>query len=197
MKKIVLLVIFSLILLTTESFSEEFVREYTYHAGDDDSKNDSRKAALEQLQLELLAEVGVYVESEWEMVEGNGKRFNSEEIATVAAGITETEILHEEWDGYLYSVEAKLNVDMKDVRKKLDKLVLERKKREKLKKEIKSLKEELKEAKSEVRVKYSNKIEYRKKSERPQRGGRTAWERWENNRTWWEKLFYLEGDGKL
>lgn len=101
-----------------------FVREYTYAASDDDSKNSSRRKALEQLRVELLREIGVYIESYLEIatVAGETEReFVREEIRTTTAGITETKLVDERWDGREYSVKAEVAIDTRDVIRKINK----------------------------------------------------------------------------
>ena len=44
-----------------------FIREYTYHANEIDSKATSRTIALEQIKRQLLEELGTYLESETEI----------------------------------------------------------------------------------------------------------------------------------
>ena len=46
---------------------EQFVREYTYNASENDSKVSARKAAMQQLQVLLIQEVGVQVRSSFEV----------------------------------------------------------------------------------------------------------------------------------
>ncbi len=193
MKIFTLLVITSLILLPIPSLAEEFVREHTYHAGDDDSKNSSRKKALEQIQLKLLAEVGVYVQSEWEMKETDIDRFASEEIETITAGVTETEILDESWDGFNYRVQAKMEVDIKDARKRLNQVVKERAKRKKLREAIKDNKKELRNKDTEIENLRAELKEAKKKNPKPKKKKKykSAWDEWEDGKIFWEKLFHL------
>ncbi|MBN2830224.1 MAG: hypothetical protein JXR56_07885, partial [Candidatus Cloacimonetes bacterium] len=77
-------------------------REYTYRAGEADSKITSRAIALEQVKALLLEEIGVYVHSEIKesLSEQNGvlKELSTEQIEIVSAGITETKILDEKWN---------------------------------------------------------------------------------------------------
>tara|TARA_B100000315_G_scaffold246269_1_gene273366 strand:- start:2244 stop:2942 length:699 start_codon:yes stop_codon:yes gene_type:complete len=191
-------VIFSLclLLIPLQCFSEEFVREHTYHAGDDDSKNDSRRNALEQIQLELLAEVGVYVQSEWELRENEEERIVSEEIEAITAGITETEILHESWDGFLYRIEAKMEVDIKDARKRLNQVIKERKKRKKLSDKIYQKDKELRSRYQEIVALKAELVKARKKN--PKKKEKKApvvyWTKKKkyvnpcpDSRTWWER----------
>tara|TARA_B100000315_G_scaffold246269_1_gene273364 strand:- start:975 stop:1583 length:609 start_codon:yes stop_codon:yes gene_type:complete len=166
MRTLVLLAIFSLLLLPIQSFAEEFVREHTYRAGDDDSKNDSRKKAMEQIQLELLSEVGIHIKSGWELWESESDRRITEDIETITAGITQTDILGESWDGFNYYVKAKLEVDIADARRKLKHEVTERNKRKKLQRELYSKEQEIErlEAQVQQQAKYQPKQRKRKKN---------------------------------
>ncbi len=62
MNKVIALLFF--LSMSCNAYAQEFIREHTYRASDDDSKNDSRSAALKQMQIGLLSEIGVYIESE-------------------------------------------------------------------------------------------------------------------------------------
>tara|TARA_B100000315_G_scaffold246269_1_gene273365 strand:- start:1596 stop:2231 length:636 start_codon:yes stop_codon:yes gene_type:complete len=143
MKLFTLLAMVLLLMLSTQSFAEEFVREYTYRAGDDDSKNSSRKKALEQIQLELLSEVGVHIRSAWELHETSSNSFAEEDIETITAGITQTDILEESWNGFDYYIRAKLEIDLKDVEKRLEVELKRERKQQKLRRTIASKDDEL------------------------------------------------------
>ena len=69
----VIFLILSFLLSANSSFAETktFIKEYTYHAGDEDSRNSSRTIALREVKRLLLEELGTYLESETEV-----KNFN-------------------------------------------------------------------------------------------------------------------------
>jgi chromosome segregation ATPase len=102
-----------------------FVREYTYNASETDSKVSSRRKALDQVRTILLNEIGTYVEK-WVKSDVTEKRdtvvsdFFKREIKSVTAGITETEIIKEEWNGYKYYVRAKITINTDDVISKIN-----------------------------------------------------------------------------
>lgn len=94
-----------------------FVRTYTYRANDDDSKNTSKKKAIEQIKIELNEEVGTYIEHyleiNYEDHSGVTKKDVKQEINSISAGITRLKILDEKWDGKTYFIKAKVDIDPK------------------------------------------------------------------------------------
>ncbi len=120
-RHIVAILATSSVLLAAGSAAEEreFVRQYVYKASDDDSKNSARAKALAQLEIELLKEVGVYIESYLEVEEiassESEQRYLREEIKATTAGIAKTEVESESWDGSTYSVRARVRLDPEDV----------------------------------------------------------------------------------
>ena len=96
-----------------------FEREYTYQAGDNDSKISSRTIALTEVRKLLLEELGVYLETRTEVKDF---RLTRDEVAILTGGIVSTEILAEKWDGRVYYLKAKLAADPDEVIKSLDRL---------------------------------------------------------------------------
>lgn len=159
MKKLIL----ALLLLVSLLFAkiETYTRNYTYYAGDEDSKNSSRAAALVQVKKLLLEEVGTYIESH-SLVENN--MLTKDEIIAICAGITKTEILKEDWNGKTYVMQAKIQLDPEGVQKRLNIIAQDQSKtrdlkeqydkvqkalsdNEKLTKELESVKDELQKSK--------------------------------------------------
>ena len=111
--------------------TKSFVREYTYKAGEADSKLSSKTLALKEVKTLLLEEVGVYLSSEFEnkieQKEVNGKtefkQLTKSNIITLAAGITKTTPLDEKWNGETYYLKAEIIVDIDDAKMKLIELV--------------------------------------------------------------------------
>ena len=166
MKRLIILLLISMGFLFAAE--KTFIREYTYQASDYDSKVTSRANALEQVKTILLEEVSVYMQSEFEMrdwEEQIGDRIESGEFAeqriiAITAGVTETKILDERWNGVEYWIKAEITLDPDDLKRKIDDIV---KNKEKLKEledvkkkaddalaEIERLKKELSESKSEA-----------------------------------------------
>jgi len=132
LKRKYLIVLFTLLMLFSLLKADEvkeqnfrtFIREYTYNASEHDSKVTSRSKALESVKLILLQEIGVYIES-WinikdEEINYVTNEFFKQEIKTVTAGITETKILDEEWNGTVYFIRASITIDTNDVIKKIN-----------------------------------------------------------------------------
>lgn len=127
-----------------------FIKEYTYQAGDEDSKNSSRTIALREVKRLLQEELGIYLVSETEVKD---MRLTKDQVTTYSAGIVSAEIIDEKWDGKAYWLKARISADPKEVEKALRKLVLDksklkeleetRKKAEELTKENERLRKEL------------------------------------------------------
>ncbi len=107
--------------------AKTFVREYTYKAGESDSKISSRAIALEQVKRLLLEEVGIYIQSSIrnEESEANGQvsSLTEKDIKVLSAGITQTKVLDEMWNGVSFWLKAEITLDEKDVLKQLDDLM--------------------------------------------------------------------------
>lgn len=101
------------------SQTQTFVREYTYTAGEADSKITSRAIALDQVKKILLEEIGVYLQSTFETtkVEKNNvlTELTKEQMQSITAGVTETKILEEKWNGETYYIKASITVNTQDV----------------------------------------------------------------------------------
>ena len=137
MKKFLLII---MILLSVNLFAETktFIREYTYNASEYDSKVTSRANALAQVKELLLSEIGVFVRSQNKIstkeIDGKIKEMTSSDISVLTAGIVETKIVEEKWDGKTFYIKAKMVADPDNVNKKLSKIINnEQKKKELLK----------------------------------------------------------------
>lgn len=132
MEKAIILLLFTVAIITfpvhsilAQDKQQTFVREYTYNAGETDSKVSSREKALEQVRTILLNEIGTYVES-WvksgitEKQDTVVNEFFKQEIKSVTAGVTETKIIKERWDGYEFYVKAKVTINTDDVLSKIN-----------------------------------------------------------------------------
>jgi len=137
-----------------------FVKDYTYQASEDDSRNSSRVTAMREVKRLLLEELGTYLES---ITEIKNFQLTKDKISSLTAGIVKTEIVNEKWDGHTYWIKTKIVADSDDVIKSIDNLRKDRdesKRLEELKKrsdtileENKRLREELKLAKGEEKQK--------------------------------------------
>lgn len=131
MKKIILFIICGFV-LNVHAENKTFIREYYYQAGESDSKIIARSKALYEVKRLLLEELGVYMESYTNyIVEDQAgiitKDFFKNEIKSLSAGITETKILKENWNGIQYYIKAEIVADPTDVARKIN-LTLEKRK---------------------------------------------------------------------
>jgi len=129
---------FLLLILSSFSIAQEktFIREYTHKVGDADSKITSRAIALNQVKKILLEEVGVYLESTFEIEKTETseeyKELTNSQITSITAGITETKILGEKWNGIEYYIKAEIIIDVNDMLNKLNKIAKDRDKTKQL-----------------------------------------------------------------
>ncbi|MBU0476146.1 MAG: tetratricopeptide repeat protein [Bacteroidetes bacterium] len=132
------IITFLLFLISSFSLAQEktFIREYTHTVGDADSKITSRAIALNQVKKILLEEIGVYIESTFEMetTETNKeiKELTNNQIISITAGITETKILDEIWDGSKFYIKAEITLDIDSVKNKLGEIAKDRDKTKQL-----------------------------------------------------------------
>ena len=126
MKKIILILILSSSVFLN---AKTWVREYTYNAGDADSKITSRAIALEEVQRLLLQEIGVFVyskiQNETTEISGELKELTSKQVEVMTAGVTQTKILDEQWNGEIYYIKAEIEVDENNMINNLDNLILD------------------------------------------------------------------------
>ena len=141
MYRLIALLIFLLLTSIVAVFANEmhrvvqkktFIREYVYKASEADSKVSSRQKALTEVKALLIEELGTYVESYVNHVitDQNGvitKDFFTNEIKTLSAGITETRILEEHWDGYEYYIKAEIVADPEEVVRRINQTLSMRK----------------------------------------------------------------------
>lgn len=94
--------------------TKEIIKEYTYNVGDDDSRNDARNKALNQVKVLILEETGVFVESYLKIdsiTDKTSRQYVREEIKSLTAGIIKTRILDEKYDGKTFYIKASVLVD--------------------------------------------------------------------------------------
>jgi tetratricopeptide (TPR) repeat protein len=139
----------------TFAATKTFIKEYTYRASEDDSRNSSRVIALREVKRLLLEELGTYLESETEV---KNFQLTKDQITTLTAGIVQTEIVEEKWDGHVYWLKAKIIADSDKVvqsvdtlrkdREKTKELETMRRKSDELLQEVEKLRKELASAKN-------------------------------------------------
>jgi len=96
-----------------------FIREYTYQASEADSKLSSRSISLREVKRLLLEELGTYLES---ISEIQNFQLTKDQIFTLTAGIVQTEIVDEKWDGRSYWLKARIAADSDEIIKNIDAL---------------------------------------------------------------------------
>jgi tetratricopeptide (TPR) repeat protein len=139
----------------TPAATKTFIKEYTYQASEDDSRNSSRIVSLREVKRLLLEELGTYLESETEV---KNYQLTKDQITTLTAGIVQAEIVEEKWDGHVYWLKAKIAADSEKVvqsidalrkdREKTKELEMMRRKSDELLREVAKLQKELASAKN-------------------------------------------------
>lgn len=115
------LICFICMMSTVLAFAEvkALIKEYTYQASELDSKTSCRAIAIEQVKRELLEELGTYVESTTVVKDF---QIEKDEIKTLSAGVVQTKILDEKWDGRDYWLKAEVSADPDEVAASIEKL---------------------------------------------------------------------------
>ncbi|MBI5212415.1 MAG: hypothetical protein HY957_03465, partial [Nitrospirae bacterium] len=105
--QIFLAVILNIFLFAGLSHAEKvtFVKEYTYQASEIDSKVTARAIAVEQVKRLVLEELGTYLLAETEVKDF---RLTKDRVVILTAGIVQTEISNEKWDGERYYLKARI-----------------------------------------------------------------------------------------
>ena len=96
-----------------------FVRDYTYEASPMDDKASCQAIALEQVKRQLLEELGTYVES---VSTVRNYQMDHDQIKTLTAGVVQTKILQESWDGNVYWMKVRLAADPDEVAESINQL---------------------------------------------------------------------------
>jgi len=104
---------------TSMATSREFTENYTYSAGESDSKLTCRMVSLIEIKRLLLEKIGTYLESRTEIKDF---RIEKDEIVALTAGIVKLEILDEKWNGEKYSLTAKIEANPEDITKAINNL---------------------------------------------------------------------------
>jgi tetratricopeptide (TPR) repeat protein len=136
--------------------TKTFIKEYTYQASEDDSRNSSRVTAMREVKRLLLEELGTYLES---VTEVKNFQLTKDQITSLTAGIVKTEIVNEKWDGHTYWIKTKIVTDENDVIKSIDNLRKDRDKSRELedtKKRVDAILEENKKLREELTLAKGN-----------------------------------------
>jgi len=119
LKKIILVSFLFLLFIPhlTSAENKIFIKEYTYQASEEDSRNSCRTISLREVKRLLLEELGTYLES---ITEVQDFQLTKDQITTLTAGIVKTEIIEEKWDGRTYWLKSKIAADSREVIKSID-----------------------------------------------------------------------------
>jgi len=142
----ILFLILIMFCITDSLYAKTYTKEYTYQASEADSKNTARENALTQVQSLALKQIGTYIESSFYDTQKESKtgkeQISEQDIVTITAGITRTKILDQKWDGEQFYIKVEMDVDEKDVLKKIEELKAQRDRTKELEDEISKAKEE-------------------------------------------------------
>jgi hypothetical protein len=143
-KTIPLLIVLLLFISPSPAFAKTktFIKEYTYQASEFDSKASSRTIALEQVKRLLLEELGTYLENNTEV---KNFELTKDKITALTAGIVQTQVLDEKWDGKSYWLKAEVKADPENVAKFIDTLRKDQKRTDEFEERIRKQEEALKE----------------------------------------------------
>ncbi|OGP61558.1 MAG: hypothetical protein A2V65_09050 [Deltaproteobacteria bacterium RBG_13_49_15] len=141
---------------TTSAKVVTYMKEYSYQAGETDSKLSARTIAIEQVKRLLLEELGTYIVSETTV---KNFELTKDQISSFTTGIVMTVIIEEKWDGKTYFLKAKITADTDELVRLIDQLRRDheqsmnweemRKKTEEALKEIERLKKEIEKGKGD------------------------------------------------
>jgi tetratricopeptide (TPR) repeat protein len=85
-----------------------FVREYTYQAGEYDSRLTCRAIAMTEAKRLLLEELGTFLKSSTTVQNG---MVVSDDISIYTAGAVQTKLVDEKWDGAQYWLKVQIDAD--------------------------------------------------------------------------------------
>jgi superkiller protein 3 len=144
--------------ISTYAQKKTFVRDYTYQAGEMDSKATAWANATSQMRSRLLVEVGEFLHAERTLAKTAGSQDFAEKVEAITAGVVEMKTLDERWDGVTYYIKAEMTVDPGELARQIDETLNNKQKTRELEEsrrrtqvaeaESKKLKKELVESKS-------------------------------------------------
>ena len=108
-------------------FAQDYIKEYTYNASENDSKASARKAALNALKKQLIEEIGIKVVSSRDKVtsinDQEYKKIIKTNLQTFSIALTKTEILDEKWDGEKFWIKVSIQIDKNIIDQELKKQI--------------------------------------------------------------------------
>lgn len=102
---------------------------YSYEAGEADSKLTCRAVSLLEVKRLLLERLGTYIRSTSQVVD---LQLTRDEVTSLSAGIVQTEILDESWDGRTYTLTARIQADPEAVTRMLGEIASTGRKQEEI-----------------------------------------------------------------
>jgi tetratricopeptide (TPR) repeat protein len=123
MKQKLTYLILCLLLCGASAYAQKktFTRDYTYQAGEADSKLMARANATTQMRNILLRELGEFLHTERTLSQNDSLQNYSEKIEAITAGIVEMKTLDEQWNMEFstYYIKAEMTVDPKDLERRI------------------------------------------------------------------------------
>ncbi len=118
LKKVIILAL-ALVILSTSAVNatmQEYIREYVHQVGDADSKVTSRQISMQEIKVELLGELGTYIDSRIEISQSynNGDSFK-QDVTALTAGFVRVELIEERFNGETYFLKGKLFADPDEI----------------------------------------------------------------------------------
>ncbi len=151
MKLFLTFIFFSLVSTQSWADDKQYVREYTYMAGEADSKISARQLAMQEVKLELLNEIGVHIYSRMDLtVYSHNEATAKHNIRAITSGIVKIEVLEEKWDGYTYYIKAMLTADPDSVARQIEALTNNDTEKDRLKEQLINTDAELSALKTEM-----------------------------------------------
>ena len=136
MKHWLLVTVLLLSPLSVFAKTKEFVREYTYTAGEADSKITARQMAMQEVKRELLNELGTHIYSRIDISSSKDEKVAKQEIRAMTAGFVKVNVLEESWNGYEFHIKAKMAADPKEILKRIKGLASNDQEKMKLKEQL-------------------------------------------------------------
>ncbi|MEY8239308.1 MAG: tetratricopeptide repeat protein [Cycloclasticus sp.] len=137
MKLLLTLIFLSLVSAQSWADDKQYIREYTYVAGEADSKISARQLAMQEVKLELLNEIGVHIYSRMDLtVYSHNEAAAKHNIRAITSGIVKIEVLEEKWDGYTYYIKAMLTADPDTVARQIETLAKNDTEKDRLKEQL-------------------------------------------------------------
>jgi tetratricopeptide (TPR) repeat protein len=145
---------------------KSFVRDYTYQAGEYDSRLTCRAIAMTEAKRLLLEELGTFLKSSTTVQNG---MVVSDDVSIFTAGAVQTRLVEEKWDGAQYWIKVQMDADpdsvdlavkrLRDDQSKTAELEALKQKTDQALQEIGRLNQQLSQASSEA-SKFSDQIKY-------------------------------------